>query len=88
MSDIAVRLFGATIFRFSHLHWKPKNKIRLIEGRRRLSQLKKNPGKPGLSSTKMQMSELMKLHPWLKSSTLTVKLWTALLTFSSGSYIM
>lgn len=49
------------------------NKIRLAEGRRGLSQLKKNPGKPGLSGTKMQMSELMKLHPSQKSSTLAVK---------------
>lgn len=50
----------------------PRIKVRLIEGRRSLSQLKKNPGKPGLS-TKMQMSELRKLHPQLKSSALPVK---------------
>lgn len=37
--------------------------VRLIEGRRRLSQLKKNPGKPGLSSTTIQMSGLMKIAP-------------------------
>ena len=66
--------FDTIIFRFSHLHWETMNKIRLTEGQRRLNQLRKNPGKLGLRSTKTQMSELMKLHPSPKSSTLAVKL--------------
>lgn len=50
----------------------PRIKIRLLEGRRSLGQLKKDPGKLG-RSTKMQMSELRKLHPQLKSSSFPVK---------------
>lgn len=66
----------------------PGIKVGLIEGRRSLSQLKENPGKPGLS-TNMQMSEPRKLHPQLKCSALPTNTvdWLPL-TVSSGSYIM